>query len=317
MKFSVGLPGANDKFVDDIIENKAHIDEVYFSFPGMSSGRGSMSFAEEYTKWERYELFNGYIKRLSENNISLNILFNANCYGKYSQSRALFCEIGDTIDRVMSMGNLKSVTTTSPLVARFVKDNFPQLEVRASVNMEIGSIEGMEYLKKYYDGFYMKREYNRDFDKIKELSAWCKDNGKRLYMLANSGCLNFCSAHNFHDNLVAHEDEIRAMDNAYSFPGVCKEYLSDKENYSSLIHGTNFIRPEDLYKYEPYFETVKLATRVNPFPSRILKSYINAKYSGNILELLEPVHNIYPYIIENGEPLRLKKIEDKGVVSLC
>jgi hypothetical protein len=90
LKFSVGLHGADDKFVDDIIENKAHIDEVYFSFPGMSSGRGSMSFAEEYTKWERYELFNGYIKRLSENNISLNILFNANCYGKYSQSRALF-----------------------------------------------------------------------------------------------------------------------------------------------------------------------------------------------------------------------------------
>ena len=313
----MGLPGVNDRFVDDIIENKAHIAEVYFSFPGMSSGRGSVSASEEYTKWERYELFKGYILRLSENKIPLNILFNANCHGRYSLSRTLFEETGSVIDSVMNMGELRSVTTTSPIIARFVKDNFPQLEVRASVNMEIGTVQGMEYLEENYDGFYMKREYNRDFDKIKELSAWCKDNGKRLYMLANSGCLNFCSAHNFHDNLVAHEDEIRAMDNAYSFSGVCKEYLKDEAHYDSLIRDTNFIRPEDMYKYEPYFETVKLATRVNPFPSRILKSYISAKYSGNILELLEPVHNIYPYIIENGEPLRLKKIEDKGVVTLC
>ena len=317
MKFSVGLPKSNDKFVDDIIENKAHIQEVYFSFPGMTSGRGSMSADDELSKWEQYELFKGYIHRFAENNIPLNILFNANCYGKYSQSRALFDQVGTVTDSVMNMGELKSVTTTSPLIARFVKDNFPHLEVRASVNMEIGSVQGMEYLKDVYDGFYMKREYNRDFDKIKELSAWCKDNGKKLYMLANSGCLNFCSAHNFHDNLVAHEDELRSMDNAYSFSGVCKEYHKDEAHRISLIKDTNFIRPEDLYKYEPYFESVKLATRVNTSPSRVLKSYVDAKYSGNILELLEPVHNIYPYVLENGEPLRFVKIEDKGVFSLC
>jgi len=39
-----------------------------------------------------------------------------------------------------------------------------------------------------------------------------------------------------------------------------------------------------------------------------IKSYINRKYSGDILRLLEPAHSIYPYVVENGEPLTIKKI---------
>ena len=80
----------------------------------------------------------------------------------------------------------------------------------------------------------------------------------------------------------------------------------------SLIHDTNFVRPEDIGKYEPYFDGVKLATRVHRAPSMVLNSYIREKYSGNILELLEPAHSIYPYVIENGEPLRLVKINEEA-----
>jgi hypothetical protein len=40
----------------------------------------------------------------------------------------------------------------------------------------------------------------------------------------------------------------------------------------------------------------------------VLKSYVNGRYSGDILRLLEPSHSIYPYVIENGEPLKLRKI---------
>ena len=249
-----------------------------------------------------------HLKILSKAGIALNLLFNGNCYGKDSQSRAFFYKIGETIDYIKNNYNLKAITTTSPLIAKFVKENFADLEVRASVNMEIGSIQGMKYLQEYFDSFYMKREYNRDFDRIKELHKWCEDNNKKLFMLANSGCLNFCSAHNFHDNLVAHEDEIAKMDNAYKFTGVCKEYLKNPENYATLYDNMNFIRPEDILEYEPYFEAVKLATRVHNSPKEVLDSYIKGKYSGDLLRILEPAHSIYPYVIENGNPPTLKKI---------
>jgi hypothetical protein len=42
----------------------------------------------------------------------------------------------------------------------------------------------------------------------------------------------------------------------------------------------------------------------------VLNSYLRGRYSGNILEILEPAHNIYPYVVENGEPLRLVKLEE-------
>ncbi|MBQ8836262.1 MAG: hypothetical protein IJ002_01980 [Clostridia bacterium] len=291
-----------------IIENKEHIYEVYFSWGDFPNGRNNQIQSEDFTAWEMQQWQINALSQLGDAQIPLNILFNANCYGADSQSRAFFNKIGSTIDYIKTNFGTQSVTTTSPLIAKFVKNNFEDIEVRASVNMEIGTTEGMEYIAEYFDSYYMRREYNRDFEKIAELKGWCDENGKKLFMLANSGCLNFCSAHNFHDNLVAHETEISKMDNAYNFTGICHEYLKNPDNYPRLMEKMNFVRPEDMPKYDGYFEAAKLATRVHKTPQLVLESYIRGKYSGDLLRLLEPAHSIYPYVIENGETPKLVKI---------
>ena len=308
MKYMVGLNNQNTDFIEDIISRKEHISEVYFSWGDIPNGRNQQIQSEEYTAYELQRRQDKDLRRLGENGIALNLLFNANCYGKDSLSRAFFNKTGNTIDYIKREYGLNSVTTTSPLIAKFIKNNFEDTEVRASVNMEIGTVPAMEYVSEYFDSYYMKRECNRDFEKIAELKKWCDENGKKLYMLANSGCLNFCSAHIFHDNLVSHESEIAAMDNAYSFGGICREFLKDVKNYSKLVEYTNFVRPEDICKYEGFFDAVKLATRVHNNPRIVLESYVNQRYSGDILRLLEPAHSIYPYILENGEPMKLVKI---------
>ena len=298
--------------MDKIIERRDGIYEVYFSWGDIPNGRSSQLLSNRLAPWEMQAWQTGALARLREAGIPLNLLFNGNCYGKDSQSRAFFHKIGDVVDYVSTHYGLHSVTTTSPLIAKFIKANFEGLETRASVNMEIGTAEGMEYLAEYFDGYYMKREYNRDFAVIKGLKAWCDENGKRLYLLANSGCLNFCSAHVFHDNLVAHENEIAAMDNAYGFSGVCRDFLKNEANYSRLYERTNFVRPEDMHLYEEYFAAAKLATRVHRAPGTVLDSYLKGKYSGDLLRLLEPEHSIYPYVLENGEPVQLVKINEFG-----
>ena len=313
MKFTVGLPKNNPDFVQCIIENKEHIYEVYFSWGDFPNGRSSQSYDEVYTPWEMADIQRNALRKLSDAGIRLNILFNANCYGKDSQSRAFYEKIGSAVDYIKTSFGLDSVTTTSPLIAKFIKGNFENTEVRASVNMGIGTIEGMKYISGYFDSYYMARELNRDFEKILPMHHWSKENGKKLFLLANSGCLNHCSAHTFHDNLVAHENEISAMDNGYNFTGICHEYLKDKKNYETLVDNMNFVRPEDIGKYEGIFEATKLATRVHRNPESVLGSYIRAKYSGDILRLLEPAHSIYPYVIENGEPPRLIKIAEKNL----
>jgi len=309
MKYMVGLKTTDEKLLHCIRENKEHIYEVYFSWGDFANGRSNQLENVEYAPWELQDMQRSALQELSCEGIAFNLLFNANCYGKDSQSRAFFHKVGTTIDYVAEHYGLQSVTTTSPLIAKFVHENFKGIEVRASVNMEIGTIQGMEYVADYFDSYYMKRELNRDFNAIKVLHQWCRGNGKQMFLLANSGCLNYCSAHNFHDNLVAHESEIAKMNNAYAFQGICREFLRNENHYQALINNTNFIRPEDMHLYEPYFTAAKLATRVHKNPSMVVNSYVRERYSGNILELLEPAHSIYPYVLENGNPLKLKKLE--------
>ena len=305
MLYSVGYSvKSDDSLVNEIVRLKEKISEVYFSWGTTPSGRNDQTRSEALSPWQAQAKQIADLKKLNSNGLKFNLLFNANCYGDKAQSRAFFFEVGETIEYLLSNFNLSSITTTSPLVAKFVKQNFLDIGVRASVNMSIGSILGMEYLADVFDSYYVKRELNRDFTALKNLKTWCDKNGKTMYLLANSGCLNDCSAHTFHDNLVAHESGISQMDNGYQFEGVCKKYLSRKENIHVLLSGTNFIRPEDVSLYEGLVPAMKLATRVHENPMRVFRAYMeNEKFVGNTASLLEPNHagTIYPFVLANDK----------------
>lgn len=292
------------RFVNTIIENKQHIKEVYFSWPSIPNGRNSTAVKYGVSEWELLERQKKDLEKIAQAGIGLNLLLNGNCYGKNSLARKFYENIGNLIDDLMRNYGIGSVTTTSPVIAKFIKNNFPTLEVRASVNMEIGTIEGVEYLSEWFDGFYAKRELNRRPKELKVFADRCHEVGKKVYMLANSGCLNYCSARQFHDNLVAHEDEIAYIDNAYNFHGVCREFLNNEKNRMDLLRISNWVRPEDLEKYTNYVDGIKLATRVSNYPEMILRSYISGNYSGNLLQLMEPdFSGIYPNMVLDNHSL--------------
>ncbi len=303
MKFMVGYQlNAREELIPAVIRGKTRIHEVYFPWGDIPTGRGVPLERSGLPPFEAQNMLINDLTLLSGEGIGLNLLLNGNCYGKDSLSRAFFEKTGNAVDYLANRFLLCSVTTSSPLIGKFLKANFTGLEIRASVNMEIGTIQGMEYVAPYFDGYYMDRDYNRCLSRIRELKQWCDDNGKRLYLLANSGCLNHCSVHNFHDNLVAHEQEIRVMDNAYEFRGICHDYLRDRTRQEQYLRDTNFIRPEDIPLYEPYFAAVKLATRTNRNPVRVMDAYLSGSYCGNLMELMEPDHAeaFYPAILENS-----------------
>lgn len=301
LKFIVGLADGKDNLTDCIEKNREFISEVYFSWGDFASGRNRLAECEGRTLWEIQQGQVRTLEKLSHLGIRFNLLFNANCYGKSSQSRAFFDKVGNTADYIINNFGLSSVTTASPLIAKFFKNNFKDIEIRASVNMEVGTTVGMDYISDVFDSFYLKREYNRDLEKLKTARRWCDENGKKLYGLANSGCLNFCSTHTFHDNLVAHENEISEMDNAYQFGGQCWDYLGKEDKRSRWLQITNFIRPEDVYLYEGLFDGLKLATRTNKNPARVVDAYCSGSYSGIVGQLLEPDHSglFYPEVIDN------------------
>ena len=280
MKYSVGYQPLSG-WIDSIVESARFVQDVYFSAASMPSGR--LAVSDESRQLDD-------IGRLADAGLRLGLLFNANCYGSKALSKEFFSQVGMTVERFSAGGSLKSVTTTSPVVAKFVKDNFPELETRASVNMEIGTVEGMEYLADVFDGYYLKRELNRDLSAVRTIKDWCDANGKKLYILANSGCLNHCSSHVFHDNLVAHEQEIAKEDNGYCYRGTCWKWLSDPGNRAKWRARTNWIAPEDVKNYEGLCAAMKLATRINVNPTRVLLSYAAGEHLGDIRDLLEPNH---------------------------
>lgn len=303
MKWIVGYQlTESDEFMNEILRRKEQIREIYFSWGTMPNGRHASVAHESLTESEARRRTEEDLKTLSGAGLAMNLLLNGNCYGRRSLSKSFLLEVCDAAEEIGARFGLASVTTTSPVLAHLIKSNFPQLEVRASVNMEIGTAEGMEYLAPDFDSFYLKRELNRSLPELSRLSRWCAAHGRKCFLLANSGCLNNCSARQFHDNLVAHEREIAEMDNGVVFRGICGPYLRRETDRGVYLRRLNFIRPEDIPLYEGIVPAVKLATRVSRSPARVLRAYAEGKYSGNLLDLLEPDHaeTLYPWVLENS-----------------
>ncbi|MBO5760964.1 MAG: hypothetical protein J6S53_05405 [Lentisphaeria bacterium] len=284
MKFQVGYQ-SDRRFIQYIVQHSEKIQELYFPWGDFTTGRGVVQGYDEQKIMEED------LKIFSEKGVKLCLLLNGNCYGRNALGRSFFRKLGDSIDLIHSTYTLSSVTTASPVIAKFICSNFPFLEVRASVNMELGTVEAIEYLEEYFHSFYLKREYNYDRNVLSRMRQFSRNKGKKMYLLANSGCLNYCSARTFHDNLVAHQHQIAEMDNAFLFQGLCSLYLDDEEKRKKLLGKSNFIRPEDVSAYEELCDGMKLATRTNYNPLAVVTAYFNGKWHGNLLDLTEPAHS--------------------------
>lgn len=292
----------NSVFLQEILKRKAHIGEVYFSWGSLPSGRHGSTVHPSLTEWEAARKMEADLTAMREAGIAFNLLLNAGCYGADSLSRHFLRSTCDLVDEMRERFSVRSVTTTSPVLANLIRDNFSGMEVRASVNMGIGTVEAMEYLADTFNGFYFQREKNRDRAALLRLRVWCQAHGKKSYLLANSGCLNDCPVRHFHDNLVAHEQEIVTRDNAVTFQPLCRDVFQKSTDPGDYLRRLSFIRPEDVHLYDGLSDGIKLATRVHPFPERVLRAYDEERWNGNLPDLTEPSHSavLYPRIIENS-----------------
>lgn len=294
MKFQVGYQD-DRRFIRFLLENTEKISELYFPWGEFTTGRGIVGDHVKQRILE--EVLQGFARK----KVPLCLLLNGNCYGRTALCRSFFQKLGDNVDYIHKEYGLASVTTASPVIAKFLRKNFPYLHLRASVNMEIGTPEGIEYLEEYFHSFYLKREYNYNKEVLLRMRKFCCDRGKEMYLLANSGCLNYCSARTFHDNLVSHQHEIAEMDNAFDFHGVCSLFLDGEKGRRALLAKSNFIRPEDVTYYEELCDGLKLATRTNYNPLAVVTAYFSGKWQGNLLDLTEPAHSekFLPQILAN------------------
>jgi len=284
VKLAVGYPAAGGQiaadFVEAVAEYRDHIEEVYFAAPGQPSGRAPAR--DDGTLWN-------HLRALRRMGLKLDLLLNANCYGAAAASRQLADAVCRVVDQVTRNCGVHIVTTTSPFIAASLRGSFPTVDLRASVNMRIGTVQGLEILGDLFDSFCAQRDHNRDLERVKDLRDWCHARGKRLSLLVNSGCLAFCSAQTYHDNLIAHMAEVPGRFEVRGETTACQRFLRDPRHWPVLLSAT-WVRPEDLHRYEGLTDLAKLATRKHPRPSAIIAAYARGEHRGNLLDLLEPGH---------------------------
>ena len=191
-KYSIGYQMRGDygdtDFPAMVDKYRDRISEVFFPMPGDSSGRPPIGSGSKKDIMELLAVFCKDLDALHEIGVPGVLLFNSACYG----------------------GN--AVSTMSMPIAEFVKMNFKELPVRASVNMYLEDVGQMSLASRYFDGFYLGREVNRDMAHIKRIREWCDAHGKSLHLLANSGCLHHCPFKHFHLNASAHYRDLEKSD---------------------------------------------------------------------------------------------------------
>ena len=297
MKFTIGyqLPDEYDSTLEICRDYRDSISGVYFSYGSEPSGRLPL-YAEndaDADKIKEYQLYE--LREISRLGIPLTLLLNAACYGEGGASKNLKSHVVNLVGFLREELGICAVTTASPFIAESLKEQFGDtLYLCASVNMRIDNISTMRQLSAYFDGYYLRKEVNRDLAKIRLLSSWCRDNGKGLHLLANSGCLGFCGFQSFHDNLVAHQKSLPGADDCPArYPAPCHEYLAslpENEALATIMQST-FIRPEDVWRYGEWFSEMKLATRMHSSPRMVVAAYARGRFVGNLTDLTEPSYS--------------------------
>lgn len=304
--FAVGYQQneGGERFADVVRDYRESIGEVYFPWPGMASCRGELGAKSGFIDWGAQGELEEDLVEIRSMGVPLDLLFNANCYGPKSLSQAFEKEIISLLDHLGELvGGPDVVTTTSLMVGRTVKTHFPDIDVRASVNMRIGEIEQMKYVAGLFDSFCLWRDLQRDLDHMRSVKNWCEQNGKKVSILVNSGCLHKCPGQSFHDNLVAHDGEIAAMENVKGLtPHVCWSHYRNRDHFDAFLKAS-WIRPEDLGRYEGLASIFKLATRMHDHPRMVIDAYVKRSFAGNLLNLMEPDFSaaLAPGILDNAK----------------
>ena len=269
----------------DLVEQYApFLKEVYFPWPGLLSAR---ELDKDIAPLRRKLIDD--LKFCRSKGLALDLLVNATCYGDTALTSVQREEYFGHLKELSSFGLMPEiVTTTSPYIATITKKFDASVDRRASVNMRLNSTLAMEYVAETFDSFYICRDLQRDLPTVKMFAEWGKKNGKKICMLANSGCLRNCPWQTFHETLLAHDfRHIQGEIMKLKMPSTLCVGIVQSKQYEELLRAS-WIRPEDLYRYEPYVSVFKLSTREADRPDLILKAYTSRSFNGDLLLLLDP-----------------------------
>ena len=161
------------------------------------------------------------------------------------------------------------------------------LDSHAAVEAQLGYIGETRF--KQPGKIILDRSLNRNLDQLAETTRKCRQSFPelRLELLANEGCLPYCPFKLSHDAYIALGNQ-NGHDCTYLLNRElgCMRLVDEQPH---RILQSPFIRPEDVDLYLCHVDTIKLCGRTlgSGFLQRTIQAYLQRKYDGNLLDLLD------------------------------
>jgi collagenase-like PrtC family protease len=181
---------------------------------------------------------------------------------------------------------IKGVILANPLLIKFMHEQFSNLTITASINLELTSVSMItEYLKLGADRIVLGRDVTRDFALLRTILP---KYGEKIVLLANTSCILFCPLQYYHSLVTGYEtlksigdDDPKGVDEGNDNPDFCFKYCRGRLlDHPAEILKMPWIRPEDIKHYSAIgLKYLKIQGRTKNVPDQgaILKAYIARK----------------------------------------
>ena len=276
VKFSVGYNYSFSDFCHLLGRYRQHIESVYFPLPRNCLGSGRGLHENDQYDQEFYAL----IRYCRSQKITPIVLLNPAVLD-YSRIPSLL----ECLHKINAKEGLSNIVVKDAFLLKMLRQQFPWAQLEVSILSQVNTeAKAARYAQLGANTIAVSRDHIRDLALIEKMGKWVT-----VKVLVNEGCMKngiFCDSH-----YAALSEEINYR---YSTPA---GLLRDLKDAPCMKHGAvkpemffaaPFVRPEDLDFYDGISGCFKLSTRNGStrIIENILQAYIERRYEGNLLDLL-------------------------------
>jgi len=284
LEFSVPYNG-NPETLSELFRlnrlGKNRIREIYLSGPQENSGSGRIMPKIDFDE------FTEIVAKIHNEGIRVNLTLNSTCEGSEWYSQEVVSQTMEYLRQVHKEHGVEAVTIANPLYISKVREQFPDIEICASVLGNIDCVQrAVIYRRAGADTITPDVNINRDLSLLKEIK---RVTSAKLKLMVNEGCLYKCPFRQFHFNATSHVSKevgrVRVDASFADFFGACNPVIS--EDHSQILKSC-WIRPEDARKYGEITSLFKIVGRsqLNSMVIRATKAYLEESWGGDLLDIL-------------------------------
>ena len=283
INFSLGY-NFDSSLIDEIIKlnrinvSRRRVSEFFAAMPDSPYLSTRPDSRIKNISWEDFEI---QVKKMQENSINFNYLFNA----KTELKELDITKFRHFLNKLEDIG-IKRLIAYSPDLCKLIKKSNPNFEitissvygVRTKAQLDEVHKSGADYA--YVDSIFI----NRNFKLLRELRKHAKI---PLKLYANVSCLSQCPNKDLHYTVLSSSDrEYQIEMNDLLFKYCSTKKLSNPTTWLQM----QWIRPEDVEVYaEEGFNHFKLTDRLATTESLILiaEHYLRGISSSNLFPMME------------------------------